>query len=250
MFLAHAFPPNDNPPGGEIHFDEDELWDLYGNNTRGVNFFSVALHETGHALGLLHSSVNGSVMYQKYRKLEHRLHNDDKFGIQELFGVKKVLKPKMLRQYKRVKVTHQTTKAKIYQNIPKLQLPDLVPDTCNTSYDSIAMLRNELFIFKGQYMWRLRNNVLLPGYPVKTRHMWNKLPNKFTHIDAVFENQKQKEVWFFIGLRYFVFNANKFKFKRRLTHLGLPSDLKKIDAIFTWGRNNVTYIFSGENFWR
>ena len=178
-------------------------------------------------------------MHQTYRKFQPKLHDDDKIGIQEIYGFKSKWGPNL-----------QTTTIK--NKLPYIVVPssDLVPDTCNTSYDAISVIRNELFIFQAQYMWRLRNNVLLPGYPVKTKHMWNMLPKQFTNIDAVFENQKQKEIWFFIGIRYFVFNANKFKFKRRLTHLGLPVDVKKIDAIFTWGRNNVTYIFSGEKFWR
>lgn len=235
IYKAHAFPPSYGL-GGDIHFDEDELWDFNGTDVTidHVDFFSVALHEIGHSLGLQHTSVQKAVMHQNYRKFEPKLHEDDKLGIQEIYGFKSKWGPNF----------QTTTMKNIFHS------GDSVPDTCNTSYDAISMLRNELFIFKAQYMWRLRNDVLLSGYPVKTRHMWYELPNKFTNIDAVFENQQLKEIWFFIGIRYFVFNANKFKFKRRLTHLGLPASLKKIDAIFTWGRNNVTYIFSGENFWR
>jgi hypothetical protein len=44
------------PTSGDIRFDEAEAW-------TDATFFSVALHELGHALGLTHSSSAASVMY-------------------------------------------------------------------------------------------------------------------------------------------------------------------------------------------
>jgi matrix metalloproteinase-16 (membrane-inserted) len=35
-----------------------------------------------------------------------------------------------------------------------------------------------------------------------------------------------------------------------LTQLGLPDELKKLDAAFTWGHNGRTYLFSGTSYWR
>ena len=37
---------------------------------------------------------------------------------------------------------------------------------------------------------------------------------------------------------------------RPLSDLGLPSDLKKLDAAFVWGKNDKTYFFSGKRYWR
>jgi len=80
--LAHAF----FPPNGRIHFDEDEQWSV--NGARGVDLFEIATHEIGHALGLDHSNVRGTVMWPSYSGYRRglRLHSDDVAGIQKLYG--------------------------------------------------------------------------------------------------------------------------------------------------------------------
>src|SRR5260370_3155913 len=60
--LAHTFYPfpiNREPIAGDMHFDADENWKIGAS----VDLFSIALHETGHALGLGHSDKPGDVMY-------------------------------------------------------------------------------------------------------------------------------------------------------------------------------------------
>ena len=82
--LAHTFYPaplNGEPIAGDMHFDASESWSV-GTNT---DLFSVALHETGHALGLGHSSNPGAVMYPYYR-MQTGLTSDDIAGIQALYG--------------------------------------------------------------------------------------------------------------------------------------------------------------------
>jgi hypothetical protein len=64
-----------------MHFDADENW----HSGTTVDLFSVALHETGHALGLGHSSNPGAVMYPYYR-MQTGLTSDDIAGIQALYG--------------------------------------------------------------------------------------------------------------------------------------------------------------------
>jgi hypothetical protein len=82
--LAHTFypaPPNTEPIAGDMHFDATENW----QTGWGIDVFSVALHEAGHALGLGHSSTPGAVMYPYYRQFT-ALTSDDIAGIRALYG--------------------------------------------------------------------------------------------------------------------------------------------------------------------
>lgn len=79
------------------------------------------------------------------------------------------------------------------------------PDQCNMSYDAITIIRGELYIFKNEYFWRFNSEgKLFNGFPFEIRRLWKDLPRDFTHVDAVYENEKQ-EIVVFIG-RYLIFN--------------------------------------------
>ena len=83
--LGHAELPED----GSVHFDDDEVFT--DQTQSGVNLFSVALHEIGHALGLEHSSKENAVMnalYKEYKGYDIQLDSDDIDGIKQLYGKK------------------------------------------------------------------------------------------------------------------------------------------------------------------
>ncbi|MEK6822812.1 MAG: matrixin family metalloprotease, partial [Nanoarchaeota archaeon] len=84
--LAHAFYPGGGI-GGDIHFDLDETWTLWGEET-GNSLFTVALHEMGHSLGLGHSSEQESIMYAWYRPKNINLTEDDIQGINSLYSAR------------------------------------------------------------------------------------------------------------------------------------------------------------------
>lgn len=97
--LAHAYQPGTDTMiggstpwtiGGDVHFDTgftwvDEFDDITGDGE--YDFFTVALHELGHSLGLGHSPVFGSVMYWQYGGALRTLTADDIAGIQAIYGV-------------------------------------------------------------------------------------------------------------------------------------------------------------------
>ncbi|KAB0795894.1 hypothetical protein PPYR_09955 [Photinus pyralis] len=80
--LAHAFFPDD----GDVHFDASEKWDIDGMGDY-TSFYSVAVHELGHSMGLEHSEVEEAVMYPWYKGGGiDKLHQDDIDGMNKLYA--------------------------------------------------------------------------------------------------------------------------------------------------------------------
>ncbi|XP_057470637.1 metalloendoproteinase 2-MMP-like [Actinidia eriantha] len=81
--VAHASPP----PHGSFHYDADESWSV-GAVAGSIDIESVALHEIGHLLGLMHSSVEDAIMYPSIPSGATKgLHADDIQGIKVLYNV-------------------------------------------------------------------------------------------------------------------------------------------------------------------
>ncbi|PRY35975.1 matrixin [Spirosoma oryzae] len=90
--LAHNLggpaPNSCDGQAADIHFDEDEDWtlDLRGDGNQAIDLVSIAAHEIGHALGLFHTSVQGSLMWATYGGSHRFLGSDDIAGIQSIYG--------------------------------------------------------------------------------------------------------------------------------------------------------------------
>lgn len=253
---AHAFYPGTGI-GGDVHLDEDESWDIETDREGDVSFFYTLLHELGHSLGLGHSSTTESIMYPWYsssRQFDRKtqeLYEDDVIAIEQLYGGKKGKKWGPIKQYKTTArtTTPPTTRRPNYTTRPyevsTTRAP--IPDKCNMKYDAIGMIRNELMIFSGPYMWRFHDGIMMTGYPVEFKRMWREL-EIFDHIDAVFERRDGKFV-FFSGQDVMEIDTYQKASVYNLAHLGFKKTVKKIDAIFRWAHNNKTYVFSGPDYW-
>jgi hypothetical protein len=94
--LAHAYSPGTEDlygPGGtimgDLHFNITKTWvddPLDPDDGALYDLETVALHEIGHSLGLLHSDVPGSVMSASYDGGKRELTADDIAGITYIYG--------------------------------------------------------------------------------------------------------------------------------------------------------------------
>jgi len=229
-----------------------------------VNLFYTVLHELGHSLGLGHSSTTNSIMnpwYSSSRVIARDLldlYDDDKLAIQELYG--KTNSSRWGPNFypggsNKSVITRRPTTRPTERPMPPQRRPtppattqSPKPDTCNTNYDAIGVIRSELMIFKGRFMWRITNGRLIEGYPAKIASMWPKLAD-YDEIDAVFE-QHDGKINFFVGQEVLVYSGTTLMYTHNLEYLGISKEIEKVDAVFRWGHNNKTFIFSGSQYWR
>ncbi|KAM4553645.1 matrix metalloproteinase-14 isoform 1-T3 [Fundulus diaphanus] len=141
----------------------------------------------------------------------------------------------------------------VRKDVPPAPRPPKVPssgppDICDGDFDTVTLLRGEMFVFKGRWFWRVRRNRVLDNYPMPISAFWNGLPDD---IDAAYERHDGKFV-FFKEDRYWVFREADVLpgYPQPLHQYGRGIPTQKIDTAIWWEPNEYTYFFSGDRYWR
>ncbi|XP_037802924.1 stromelysin-3-like [Penaeus monodon] len=349
--LAHAyFPYEFGHYGGDVHFDESEKWTIKPKDEyAGLDFFTVAVHEIGHSLGLAHSPVADSIMFPYYKGytphfslayddvmamwelyIKRKLEGDDEYFNRTTTTTTTTPSPPTTDEdhqsdaandgddgegddvHRRDDERKRTDEEDFYEEDRKRREeeerrreedrkrrredeeekrrweeevrrreeearrreeeerwrwehgedepvstterpPPPVPSLCDGDFDSMAVLRQELFIFKDTYIWRYdeRGN-LRDSYPSLVHNLFSGLPSYMKRVDAAYERPSDGNILFFIGKYYYVHNGDRLVegSPLPLTSLGLPERLTKIDAAFYWPRAKKTYFFSRHEYFR
>nr|XP_039270267.1 matrix metalloproteinase-14-like [Styela clava] len=278
-YLAHAFYPGPGI-GGDTHFDSEEPWTINKAPYEGNDLFLVAVHELGHALGLGHSPDTNAIMapvYQYHDTSNFQLPQDDINGIQILYGIlspppagKPPLLPSStatttttIAKSTRSIITTSTssTTTERTKTIPRYtpitppprkpsttQTAPLPPEVCDIkNFDAISFIRNELYVFSSQYMWRKPRTEQKAIGPIPIASFW---PAVGSGVDAVFENPLDDTIVMLQGKNYYEYHEHDLmpRFPRRLKNMGIYEET--IDAAVWWFRNKKTYLFKGNQYWR
>nr|XP_003416326.1 matrix metalloproteinase-15 [Loxodonta africana] len=268
-FLAHAYFPGPGM-GGDTHFDADEPWTLSNTDVNGNNLFLVAVHELGHALGLEHSNNPTAIMAPFYQWMDtdnFQLPEDDLRAIQRLYGTPDgqprptqlllTVTPRRLGRPDH-RPPRPPPPGRKPEQPPKPAPParpraparpgQYGPNICDGNFDTVAVLRGEMFVFKGLWFWRVRHNHVLDNYPMPIGHFWRGLPG---NISAAYERQDGRFV-FFKGNRYWLFREVNLEpgYPQPLTSYGLGIPYDHIDTAIWWEPTGHTFFFQEDRYWR
>ncbi|XP_018782901.1 PREDICTED: matrix metalloproteinase-14-like [Bactrocera latifrons] len=137
---------------------------------------------------------------------------------------------------------------------PKPELSK-IPNICLGQFDAVSVLNGTVHVFKNEYVYKLTPRyTVMNGYPLSIYEMFPFLPADVKRIDAAYERYDCAGV-FFTGDKYWVFSYAHGKRPILIENSPLPIEnligyATHIDAVMLWPKNNLTYIFAGEKFWR
>uniref|UniRef100_A0A673Y0I3 Matrix metalloproteinase-14 n=1 Tax=Salmo trutta TaxID=8032 RepID=A0A673Y0I3_SALTR len=234
---------------------------LGGASKFSNDLFLVAVHELGHALGLEHSNDPTAIMAPFYQYMDtenFKLPHDDLQGIQKIYGppdkVPQPTKPLPTAPPHRSQPPSDPRKPDRQTRPPRIPTgdkpsqPNAKPNICDGGFNTLAILRREMFVFKDHWFWRVRDNAVMPGYPMLINVFWRGLPPK---IDAVYENSEGKFV-FFKGKQFWVFKDTMLQpgYPQDISMFGHGMPTQSIETAVWWEDVAKTYFFKGDRYWR
>uniref|UniRef100_F6TST8 Matrix metallopeptidase 15 n=1 Tax=Monodelphis domestica TaxID=13616 RepID=F6TST8_MONDO len=255
-FLAHAYFPGPGM-GGDTHFDADEPWTFSNTDLHGNNLFLVAVHELGHALGLEHSNNPSAIMAPFYQWMDtdnFQLPEDDLRGIQQLYGTPDG-QPQPTRPLPTVPPRRPGRPDHRPPRPPPPQPPGGKPDRpskpgppraterpdqygpniCDGNFDTVAMLRGEMFVFKVKSHWFWRD----PALP-SIAAFFHRLTVSYSCVPPS------------TGDQYWLFREANLEsgYPQPLTSYGLGIPYDRIDTAIWWEPTGHTFFFQEDRYWR
>ncbi|KAK1900361.1 Collagenase 3 [Dissostichus eleginoides] len=126
--------------------------------------------------------------------------------------------------------------------------PD-APNKCDPglSFDAVTELRGETMIFKDRFYWRLHPQMPEPEQTL-IKSTWPSIPNK---VDAAYENPEKDIVIIFSGIRMWALQGYNLVdgYPKYIHKLGLPKDIRTIDAAVHIKDTGKTLLFTDEDYW-
>jgi len=226
--LAHAY----FPTSGEVHFDDLEDW--VDRSADGTDITTVAAHEFGHALGLGHSDVDGSLMAPYYQGYDpkFKLHSDDIAAIQSLYGPPGAPDDPIV-------VTQPPTTTTV-----RIQPSGAQPDTCTVTFRAVTQTHDyRVYIYSGEWMWRVSEYGLDVDFPMMIASMYEQAPRDiqaalFTSTNSYTHFFKGNVIW-----RYYGFYLED---QKTITTAGYPTNIQAAIK----ANSGQIYLIQGSSCWR
>lgn len=246
--LAHAFFPSN----GDVHFDDEENWgfgDEVGNTK--TDFFTVAVHEFGHTMGLFHSDVQGALMYPYYSgyNASFTLHDDDVKGMQSLYGPptgRPLTTPYPMTTSRpttpapRPRITPAPT--------PRPTPRPEIPEFCNVQIQAaVRDFDGTLFVFtQGNYVMRITERGFLDR--IRTNNLFRRAP---WSMDAAYSIPSLGRTYFMRGQRLWEFDRMRNPMATILVQGGPRTMPERPRAVIaTSASGNDVEVFGSGILWR